>query len=67
MEAKRNVSSLEDIAIANNAGYKAYWKAHEGDVYIITRISGAPRTMGLQGRTRDLQGRGLLVPILGLP
>lgn len=47
MEAKRNVSSLEDIAIANNAGYKAYWKAHEGDVYIITRISGAFENNGV--------------------
>ena len=47
MEAKRNVSSLEDIAIANNAGYKAYWKAHEGDVYIITQISGAFENNGV--------------------
>lgn len=29
MEAKQNVSSLEDITRANNAGYKAYRKAHE--------------------------------------
>jgi len=41
MEVKQNVSSLEDIARANNAGYKAYRKAHEGDAHIITRISGA--------------------------
>ena len=41
MEAKQNVSSLEDIAGANNAGYKAHRKGHGGDVYTITRISGA--------------------------
>jgi hypothetical protein len=47
MEAKQNVSSLEDIAIANNAGYKVYRKAHAGDVYIITRISGAFENNGV--------------------
>ena len=47
MEAKRNVSSLEDIAKANNAEYKVYRKAHEGDLYIITRISGAFKNNGV--------------------
>jgi len=47
MEAKQNVSSLEDIARANNAEYKAYRKAHEGGVYIITRISGAFENNGV--------------------